>query len=319
MNPSSWSPARLACVLAALAGLTLSLRGAEPTVFSGPQVGESTTPFKVLDLRGPQDGAERDPIAANAGAPTALVFVHTLERSLAPLLRVVDAYGARRKDRIRTELVFLAPDRLAGEQRIKAAARSLRLENPVGLSLDGAEGPGNYGLNKECLMTIVAARDNRVTANFALVQPGIADAPRILEALARTCGDTNPPALAELAPPPPARSEMTRPASSTETNAPKRAAQDPFPGAVPTDDRLQFLLRRFIRATNDVATTDAILADVRSHIAGKPDLVRQAVDGWTRVLHFGDRYGNEYSRKVGLEFRDRLRSESTTNSLPPIR
>jgi hypothetical protein len=128
----------------------------------------------------------------------ALVFVHGIERSLVPLLRVVDEYGAMRTNLLQTELIFLSPDRLAGEQRVKAAAGSLKLQSKVGLSVDGVEGPGNYGLNKECLMTIVVARSNRVTANFALVQPGIADAPKVLEALAKVCGDTNPPTATQL-------------------------------------------------------------------------------------------------------------------------
>ena len=54
------------------------------------------------------------------------------------------------------------------------------------------EGPGNYGLNKDCLMTIVTAKDNTVVANFALVQPGIADAPKVLAALAKPAA-TEPP------------------------------------------------------------------------------------------------------------------------------
>ncbi len=82
--------------------------------------------------------------------------------------------------------------------------------------------------------------------------------------------------------------------------------KEPFPGAVPTDGRLQSLLRSFIRATNDVATTDRILVDVKARIQDQPDLKKQAIDGWTRVLHFGDRYGNEYSRKIGREFLDQL-------------
>ncbi len=86
----------------------------------------------------------------------------------------MDEYGAARTDRIRTEVVFLAADKIEGEQRVKASAGSLKLQSRIGLSPDGAEGPGNYGLNKTCLMTIIAARDNVVTANFALVQPGIA-------------------------------------------------------------------------------------------------------------------------------------------------
>ena len=47
-------------------------------------------------------------------------------------------------------------------------------------------------------MTIVLAKDNVVTGNFALVQPGIADAPKVIAALARTCGDAEPPDVAAL-------------------------------------------------------------------------------------------------------------------------
>ena len=294
--------AALCLLLAALAPISPA---ADP-VFSGPQPSEKTTPFKVLDIAAEQDGVERDPVTEGAGGAVALVFVHGIERSLVPLLRVVDQYGAARKDLIRTEFVFLASDRLAGEQRVKAASRSLRMHSRVGLSVDGPEGPGNYGLNKDCLMTIVAARGNTVTANFALVQPGIADAPRVIEALAQTCGDTNPPTIADLSTPPMDRAGARRGNEAMRRPNADASAKDPFPGAVPTDGPLQSLLRRFIRSTNDVATTDQILADVKAHIHGQSDLEKQAADGWTRVLHFGDRYGNEYSRKIGREFLDQL-------------
>ena len=61
-------------------------------------------------------------------------------------------------------------------------------------------------------------------------------------------------------------------------------------------------IRRFIRPGTDDATVDATLAEVKAYIAGKPELRRQAIDGWTRVLHFGARYGTPYSRKVGTDF-----------------
>jgi hypothetical protein len=272
--------------------------------FSGPQPGEKTTAFKVLAIAGAAAGQERSPIGEPTAPPTALVFIHGVERSLVPLLRSIDTYGASNVARLRTELVFLHADRLAGEPRIKAAAGSLRLRSPVGLSLDGAEGPGNYGLNKDCLMTVLGVRSNVVVTNFALVQPGIADAPRIIAALAALCGDTNPPSAEVLL----AAANAGRMAPDrNRTNAP--AGKDPFPGAVPTDDRLQGLLRRFIRPTNDNATADAILAEVKEYIAKEPELRKQAADGWTRVLHFGDRYGTEYSRKIGTEF---LKSLQTT-------
>jgi hypothetical protein len=85
-------------------------------------------------------------------------------------------------------------------------------------------------------------------------------------------------------------------------------AKDDFPGAVPTDGKLVGLLRQFIRPTNDDATVDRVLAEVKAHIKDSPDLAKQAADGWTRVLHFGDRYGTPYARKVGQEFLEQIKT-----------
>ena len=286
-------------LLAALLSLVPAALAAD-AVFSGPQPSEPTKAFKVLSL--PRDGAslERDPITENKGGPIALVFLHALERSLVPLLKVVDEYGADRKDHLKTEVIFLAEDKVSGEQRMKAASGSLKLKSNIGLSLDGPEGPGNYGLNKECMMTIVIAKDNKVTANFALVQPGIADAPKVLEALAKVSGDTNPPTVESLVQRRP-QGEM-RARRQDEMKNGNEPAKEKFPGAVPTDEKLVGLLRQFIRPTNENEVVDRVLNEVKAHIKDNPDLKQQAIDGWTRVLHFGDRYGTPYSRKVGAEF-----------------
>ncbi|MBI1841403.1 MAG: hypothetical protein HYR88_11210 [Verrucomicrobia bacterium] len=297
-------------VASALAGWAA---GAASPVFSGPQAGERTTPFNVTEITGVNKGKQRDPVSENAGAPTAFIFVHTVERSLVPLLRVLDQYGAERANRLKTEVVFLFGDRVAGEERIKAVAASLKLQSRVGLSLDGAEGPGNYGLNKECMMTILAARENKVTANFALVQPGYADAPKVIEALAKICGDTNPPTAEQLTERQTGRAggagRMERGAAATNPGRPA----EPFPGAVPDDPRLNTLLRQSLRPTNDVATVDALLKSMRERIDGDAELTRQASNGWVRALHFGDRYGTPYSRQKGQAFLDKLRSDA----LPP--
>jgi hypothetical protein len=294
-----------ACSVLVLCFSSGLVNAAEP-VYSGPQPAEKTSGFKVTAISREGSQLERDPIYENKGGPVTLVFLHALERSLVPLLRVVDEYGADRKDHMRTEVIFLSEDRLAGEQRIKATANSLKLKSNIGLSLDGAEGPGNYGLNKECMMTIVIANENKVTANFALVQPGIADAPKVLQAMAKVSGDTNPPTVESITQRNPQRG--MRPAREMNKDSTGKA-KEPFPGAVPTDEKLVSLLRNFIRPTNDDATVDRVLNDVKAHIKDNPELKKQAIDGWTRVLHFGDRYGTAHARKVGSEFLDSLKKE----------
>ncbi len=276
-------------------------------IFSGPQPGEKTTAFKALELRGSRAGQERDPIAEHKGASTVLVFVHGIERSMAPLLTVIDEYGKERAAKLKTEFVFLSADRLASQQKLPVVGGSLKLVAPISLSVDGAEGPGNYGLNKECLLTIVVAKENKVTANFALVQPGIADAPKVLAALAKVIGDENPPTAealrekrgggaAEMA----KRGEAMkkRPA---DPNAPKVE----LPGAAPTDEKLIGLLRRFIQKSNDDATVDKVLAEVQDYIKGNDDLTKQTIKGWVRVLHI--KYGTEYAQKSGQAMVDKLK------------
>ena len=87
---------------------------------------------------------------------------------------------------------------------------------------------------------------------------------------------------------------------------PAAKPNDTIPGAVPTDGKLEGLLREFIRPTNGDADVDRVLAEVKTYIAGNADLKKQAVDGWTRVLHF-EQYGTPYSRKMGRTFLDELK------------
>ncbi|MBI4663487.1 MAG: hypothetical protein HY735_32195 [Verrucomicrobia bacterium] len=336
-----------------LLGSLASTSLAQDRVFSGPQPGEKITPFKVVEVRGPTAGKERDLVAENNGAPTALVFVHGIERSMAPLMTVIDQYGAARKDLLRTAFIFLTADRVASEKRLPAVGQSLRLQSLMALSPDGLEGPGNYGLNKNCLMTIVVAKDNKVVANFALVQPGIADAPQVIGALADACGDSHPPTVEELrarqqalAGTAPARMAareeptMMRPGGGAsdltsldlesekglreavkaliaevralrqELNALRANPREPtpekreIPGAAPTDEKLLSMLRSFIQKTNDDATVDAVLRRVEYYVKENPELRKQAIDGWKRVIYL--KYGTDYALKAGQEMVERL-------------
>ncbi len=180
-------------------GLTASLHAADDPVFSGPQVGEKVTPFKVQGVYDAQAGQELDLVTAAMGKPLLLIFLHDLTRPSAGLMRALCAYAEphRKKGTLHCGVVWLAADRSQAEQYLKQARQSLNLSAPVGISPDGAEGPGSYGLNRKVALTVLVVNDNRVTANFALVQPALTDAPRILADVAKLI-DAPPPTLEDV-------------------------------------------------------------------------------------------------------------------------
>ena len=155
-------------------------------------------------------------------------------------------------------------------------------------------------------MTVIVARANKVAANFALVQPGMADAPKILSAIAKTIGDTNAPAAEVLLERRGRGSARMDPGQRQErqrgmTNRPGAN----LPGAAPTDEKLVGLLRRFIQRSNDEAAVDKVLAEAAAYVGGNEGLTRQAIDGWTRVLHL--KYGTEYAQKAGQTWLEKLK------------
>jgi hypothetical protein len=190
---------RTLCIAAlTLLSMGLSLQAADEEVFSGPQAGEKLTGFKVLGVYGDQEGKELDFVAAAAGKPTLLIFMHDLTRPSAALTRAMCAWAQpKAKEGLYSGVVWLAADRSQTEEYLKRAKLSLNIVSPVGISLDGAEGPGSYGLNRKVALTVLVAKDNQVTANFALIQPALTDGPKILAEAAKLI-DAKPPTLEEL-------------------------------------------------------------------------------------------------------------------------
>ncbi len=84
-------------------------------------------------------------------------------------------------------------DVTTAENTVKRTQHALTPNAPLGVSLDGREGPGSYGLNRHVALTILVGKENKVTANFALVQPSLqADLPKVLEAIAQVIGGPVP-------------------------------------------------------------------------------------------------------------------------------
>jgi hypothetical protein len=172
----------------------------KPAEFSGPQVGEKLTPFVGKAMLGDEAGKEFDLVKTAAGGPVAIVFVHEVNRPSVGLARAIGNWAAARKaDGLTAGVVFLTADATATGDWMKLAAHALPTGLPVGISPDGLEGPGAYGLNRKVTMTILVGKEGKVTANFALVQPSIqADGPKIGQAIVDCLGKGTPPTAEEL-------------------------------------------------------------------------------------------------------------------------
>lgn len=199
----------------------------QPQEFSGPQVGEKILPFKVQGVFDQAAGQEIDFVAQANGKPLVLIFVHDVNRQSISFTRVLSTYTLGRKpEELATGIVWLSDDATEAESTLKrvrhalgpqvasgsaeekkgadekkeerklstdAAAILKLLPSAIGVSPEGREGPGSYGLNRKMTLTILVAKDNKVEANFALVQPSLqADLPKVLESIVKVAGGKIP-------------------------------------------------------------------------------------------------------------------------------
>lgn len=173
--------------------LAASVGRAQEKLFSGPQVGEKVPPLKVAIAYGPTRGAEVDLVKSADGGPLLLVIVNGANRPAAQLTRTLMNYAEiRQADGLHAAIVWLDGDRSGAEQYLEKAISWWGCGKPVGISLDGAEGPGSYGLNRHVNLTVLVAKKNAITANFALVQPSMTDAPKIIAAVNKLIGGDVP-------------------------------------------------------------------------------------------------------------------------------
>jgi hypothetical protein len=156
---------------------------AKDDVFSGPQPGEELVPLKVRQVS-PPDVVKDLEIVSAADDFTMLIFLHKLTEQGVGLMMHLEWY-AHHQEELASHYVFLTDDRAKGEQILKRwVSRPLFADSPMCISLDGPEGPGRYGLNRNVAMTVLIAKENKVVVNLVLTQPNLTDAPKILGSLA---------------------------------------------------------------------------------------------------------------------------------------
>ncbi len=118
-------------------------------IFSGPQPGEPLTQFPVTGVLGESAGSNIDFVMNSKDGPLLLVFVHERTRPAFGLTNTLLRFAATRKtEGLTTGVVFLTADPTETETWLKRVSQYFPASASVGISPDGLEGPGAYGLNR---------------------------------------------------------------------------------------------------------------------------------------------------------------------------
>lgn len=237
-------------------------RGVEDsTVFSGPQIGEKLPALNGAIVYGREAGKSVDFIELAAGRPTLLVIVNGTNRPAANLTRCLMNFAEMHATSLFAGVIYLDGDQSAAEQYLRQATSWWGVGPPVAISIDGAEGPGSYGLNRNVNLTVLVANKGRVTGNFPLIQPSAVDAPKILKEVVALVGG-RVPTIAEI-------DFLSMPTS--------KPASAPWPVA-PSDVKLRALICTAL-ATEDKARAESAASALEEYV--RDDKQRQAILGNT--------------------------------------
>ncbi len=283
----------LVCLCTALATLQPA---ADDPVFSGPQPGETLVPFVVTGTIGDEAGKKLDFVTRAAGKPCVLIFVHERTRPAFGLANLVMRLVASRSpDKLTGALVFLTNDPTDTANWMGKVKNYFPKGIGVGISPDGLEGPGAYGLNRNVAVTVLVAKDRKVTANFALVQPSNqVDGPKIFKAIADVLGEKDVPNIADFSGPAGRDQRMQK-------NA-KRPAMAKQP-----DPKIRQLMRPLINAETD-EQIDAAAKLVEDYAAQNAKAKQEIGEIARRIIradklkNYGTAHCQQYLKKWAKEF-----------------
>ena len=147
---------------------------------TGPPDGTWLTPVHCYVNSGPYSGREFDAAKEIGTGHGALLFIHQLTRNGLPTIKAIDDFAAQYGIlNFKSFTLLLTDDRTFAENRIKAVNGSLKMRNPVGVCLDGPEGPGNLALNRKCVQSLLMIREGKVVKSIALTDIADEDRERV--------------------------------------------------------------------------------------------------------------------------------------------
>ncbi len=266
----------LICVLLAASVQSIAAADESQEVFSGPQPGEQVQSFAVNGVRGEDSGKAVDLTEKASHGPLLIVYVHERTRPAFALTNTVAKFAETKADKgLTAGIVYLTADATETENWLKTINANLPEKIFLGISPDGKEGPGAWGLNRNVALTVIVANEDKVTANFALRQPSVdVDGPKIFQAIADVTGGGPIPDVAEFA----GSRRMAERGRETKRGEKEKEK---------LDDKLRQLLGPVIARTASEEDVNEAAAKVEEEAATDPAFRERVLQSVTRIIEAG--------------------------------
>ena len=168
--------------------------------FSGPQVGEKMPAIKLEKVLGENAGKEYE-LKYDGEKAGVLIFVHERTRIAFGLARAVMGLVVDHPDDVSGTICFLTNDPPEARNWLKQINQYFPKGIDVAVSVDGVEGPGLLGLNRNVMVTVLVAKNGKIDANFALSQPSLkVDGQKIADAIGKSAGLKETPKIEKYSP-----------------------------------------------------------------------------------------------------------------------
>lgn len=161
------------------------------TLFSGPQPGEKLPPLMAKGINGDVKGKTYD-VIAKADGQLLVLFLQDESglglRGLLGISRLLVQIAEKSEQKMLMSAVFLGDTPDTVENQASKLVSHVPSGVLLGISQDGREGPGSYGLNRSVAQTVIIAKDGKVLYNFAFTQPMLHPDPYLLGAVGEAIG-----------------------------------------------------------------------------------------------------------------------------------
>ena len=184
---------KLKILAVAVAVLSLASWSMAEDVKSGLKVGEDIGPFDVTKLA----GAEADGVkigqqlcyrCRNSARPQVMIFTRSSDEKVVAFVKKLDAELAKNSDKqLRAFVNYLGESKDAAADSAKKLAATTKATNvPFVVPNEFENGPEDYGINTKAEVTVLVAKEGKVTANHAFSKAKDLDVDKILKDVEKT-------------------------------------------------------------------------------------------------------------------------------------